>query len=82
MSKIVKIRDLKAASDITPVDFSSSDNHLDHLTIMVGLVTKQCLRCLLDGSDIADDRCKRFYSAVRAFCMDAASQALKITFDI
>ena len=57
LSKNVKIRVLKAASDITPVDFSSSDNHLDDLTIMVGLVTKQCLRHLLDGSDITDHRC-------------------------
>ena len=77
LSKIVKIRVLKAASDITAVDFSSSDNHLDDLTIMVGLVTKQCLRRLLDGGDITDNGCKNFYSAVRAFYMDAASQALK-----
>ena len=59
------------------MDFSSSDNHLDDLTIMVGLVTKQCLRRLLDGGDITDHGCKKFYSAVRAFYMDAASQALK-----
>ena len=54
LSKFIKIRVLKAASDITAVDFSSSDNHLDDLTIMVGLVTKQCLRRLLDGGDITD----------------------------
>ena len=45
--------------------------------IMVRLVTKQCLRRLLDGGDITGHGCKKFYSAVRAFYMDAASQALK-----
>ena len=75
--KLVKLRVIKAASDITAIDFLSSDNQLDNSTMMVGLVTKQCLRRLLDEGDITDHEHKKFYKAVRAFYMDAASQALK-----
>ena len=77
MSKFVKLRVIKAANDITAVDFLSSDNHLDDSTIVVGLVTKQCLRHLLDEGDITDHEYKKFYNAVRVFYMDAASQVLK-----
>ena len=76
LSKFVKVRVIKAASDITAVDYLSSDNQLDNSTTMVGLATKQCLRRLLDDGDIGDHEHK-FYKAVRAFYVDAANQALK-----
>ena len=46
---------------------------------MVGLVTKQCLRCLLDGGDITNHGYEKFYSAVWAFYMNAALKKLPFT---
>ena len=77
LSKFVKVRVIKAASDITAVDYLSSDNQLENSTIMVALATKQCLRRLLDDGDIGDHEHKKFYKAVRAFYVDATNQALK-----
>ena len=77
LSKFVKLRVIKAANDITAVDFLDSNNQLDNSTITIGLLTRQRLRCLLEEGDITDHDFKKFIAAVRAFYQDASSQALQ-----
>ena len=74
LSEFVTLRVIKASSD---VDFISIHNQLDDSSIMVGLFTRQHLRCLLVEGDITDQQVSKFYSGVRAFYKDAVSQALK-----
>ena len=63
--------------DITKVDFQNPMNHLGDNAITIGMVTKQCLQKLLSEGDISAIDHRKFYAGVRAFYIDATSQALK-----
>ena len=63
LGKFVKVPVIKAALDVTLVNFKNRVNQVD---IMVGLVTKQCLKRLLDEGYISDNQYKKFFEAVRA----------------
>lgn len=54
LSKFVKLRAIKACDDITAIDFLNSENQLDNSTIIIGLLTRQCLRRLLEEGDVSD----------------------------
>lgn len=77
LSKFVTLQAIREQSDITNVDFCSPVNHLADCAMTTGMVTKQRLQKLLDEGDISTHDQERFYAGVRAFYIDAASQALK-----
>lgn len=51
-------------------------NHLSDHAITIGMVTEQHLQKLVSNGDISTNH-QKFYAGVRAFYVDAASQALK-----
>ena len=77
LSKFVTLQAIRAEDDVTKVDFENPANHLGDSAITIGIVTKQCLQKLLNEGDISAYEQKKFYAAVRAFYVDAASQAVK-----
>ena len=77
LAKFVTIQVIKAHTDIFAVDFQCPDNQLDDDKITIGFVTKQCLLKLFDEESIDDTEKKRFYSAVRAFYIEATLEALR-----
>ena len=78
-SKFISIQAIKATEDITKVEY---ENQLSDSQITIGLVTKSCLRKLLEDGDISVNNEKKFYTCVRAFYIDAATQAIrKLPFD-
>ena len=76
-SKFISVQAIKAVNCITKVSFECVDNQLEDSSIFVGLITRQKLRRLLNEGDISPRDEIKFYSSVRAFFVDAASQALK-----
>ena len=75
-SKFVTIQAIKASSDITKVEFQKPENHVDDTKVTIGMVTKQCLMKLLNEGDISAYDQVKFYKSVKAFYMDAVTQAL------
>lgn len=71
LTKFVTLQAIKAQTDITALDFQSSDNQLDNDKITIGFVTKQCLHQLFDEVYVSDGDKKRFFDAVRAFYIEA-----------
>ena len=78
LSKFVTLQAIRAEQDdTTKVSFQNPANHLGDHAITIGMVTKERLRKLLNDGDISANDEKKFYAGVRAFYIDAASQALK-----
>ena len=77
LSKFVTLQAIRAVDDVTKVNFQNPANQLNDSAITIGMVTKQCLQKLLNEGDISAYEHKKFYAAVRAFYVDAASQAVK-----
>lgn len=77
LSKFASLQVIKAADDITSADFQNPVNHLNDHAITIGMVTKQRLGKLLNEGDICPTDEKKFYAGAKAFCVDAASPALK-----
>ena len=77
LSKFVTLQAIKAEDDVTKVDFLNPVNQLDDSTMTIGMLTKQRLLRLLGEGDISAYEQKKFYGAVRAFYVDAASEAVK-----
>ena len=59
------------------MDFQNPANQLENSAITIGFVTKQRLQKLLDEGSISAYEQKKVYTAVQAFYIDAASQAVK-----
>ena len=76
LSKFVTLQAIIEQDDITKVDFTNPVNHLSNHVIIIGMVTKQCLQKLLNEDDICANDERKFYAGVRAFYIDATSQAL------
>ena len=76
-SKFVTVRAIKETEDVTQVDFTSSANQLNDTDITIGIGTKQRLKKLLDDGDISERQKRIFYSSLRSFFVEAASQALQ-----
>lgn len=82
LSKFVILQAIREQDDITEVDFKNPVNHLGDHVITIGIVTKQRLQKLLNEGDISANDERKFYAGVRAFYLEAASQALhKLPFD-
>ena len=76
-SKFTTIEAISNADDITEVDYLSPSNKLDYIKISIGMLTRQNLCTLLEHGDINENDKKRFFRGIRAFYVDAVSQALQ-----
>ena len=55
----------------------SKDNQLSDSELTVGVMTKQLICRLLENGDIDENAMKTFYKSVRAYYVDATTQALQ-----
>ena len=77
LAKFVTLQAIKAHTDIMAVDFQCPSNQLDDDKITIGFTTKQCLLKLFDEGSISDSDKKKFFTAVRAFYIEATLEGLR-----
>ena len=77
LAKFVTIQAIKSKNDVTAVPYECVTNQLDNDHITIGITTKSCLMKLFDDGSICDRDKDVFFTAVRAFYMEAVAQALK-----
>lgn len=77
LGKFMKIEAIRAKDDVTNVDYLCEDNQLSNCELTIGVMTKQLIRRLFENGDIDENAVKTFYKSVRAFYVDATTQALQ-----
>lgn len=65
--KVNVLQDLDDVEKLIDCDYCSEENQLDNSKIFVGFMTRQVLRQLLDGGDLANSEVSKFYRGVRQF---------------
>ena len=77
LGKFMKIEAIRVEDDVTNVDYLCEDNQLSYSELTIGVMTKQLIRRLLENGDIDENAMKTFYKSVRAYYVDATTQALQ-----
>ena len=73
----MKIEAIRVEDDVTNVDYLCEDNQLSYSELTIGVMTKQSICRLLENGDIDENAMKTFYKSVRAYYVDATTQALQ-----
>ena len=68
---------LPKAGGLSSVDFKNLANHVDNESLLIGFLTRQTVKRLLDGRDISTQQYSLFFTAVKAFLVRATEYLLK-----
>ena len=69
----------KAVADqkLAEVNFKALENQVNDVDLVIGMMTKQLARKLLDDGDITENQLKAFYAAIRTFFIRATDYLFK-----
>lgn len=76
-SKFIKPRIIISCQPLISVDFKSRENQLDDDDLVIGFMTRQLLRRLLDSGDISSSQASNFHLSVREFFVHTTAYLLK-----
>ena len=62
---------------LSSVDYTNAENHVDNNKLVVGAITRNTVRDLLQDGDISTHQQTTFYKAVKAFRIRAVEYLLK-----
>ena len=75
--KPVVLAESLGAGGLSSVDFKNPANHVDNESLLIGFLTRQTVKRLLDGEDISTQQYSLFFTAVKAFLVRATDYLLK-----
>ena len=68
---------LQSGAGLSTVKYKEVQNQLEDSKLVIGLITKQKLRQLLDKGDVSEQQVAKFYTAARCFLIDATQYLIK-----